>query len=421
MNEEQKSSYHLDAVRKFRGQPPSSASVIPSTSSGTPPDTPTKRPQGRPPLMGLVAMTPQTLQGRKRHLMRQKRKQICRSKKARAAAQLRFSDVHQDTGCMSSDDLSSDEETTDDISSSILTPDGCRKNVYRAKCRLRGVFTNDSLDNLKLLYLFNKVHLLPSELSCELNKLDPVFSPEIRKYRYRVTRLSEIFNSIRDDVIQPLLKYWIENILLSNVAESILASCDVVISDDLIPTSVIVTRSVMALAQKYVGPSSKNVVERLINGINIIIEVAKMNNLKCGDASVLATATNYSKRFARKVLKALDSGTEEDLKQLRKERFDSIHVTEWPTKIVEFVLRPENSRATPGQDTVSVSYGVRKPKYILLHSRSKIANDFNSANPDCKFSTSIIKREFPPNAITPTSRDKERNTCLIHANIQRVV
>ena len=57
-----------------------------------------------------------------------------------------------------------------------------------------------------------------------------------------------------------------------------------------------------------------------------------MNNLKCGDASVLATATNCSKRFARKVLKALDSGTEEDLKQLRKEQFDSIHVTEQANK-----------------------------------------------------------------------------------------
>ena len=167
--------------------------------------------------------------------------------------------------------------------------------------------------------------------------------------------------------------------------------------------------------------SSKLPKDIRVNGTDYIIDVAKQNNLQCSDASLLSTATNCSMKFARKVLNAINSGTEAKLRALRKERSDSIHASEWPTKIAEFVFRPENSRATPGQDTVSVSYGVRKPKYIWLHSRNKIAYDFKAANPDCKFTISTIKREFPPNAITATSRDNERNTCPVHANICRIV
>ena len=46
---------------------------------------------------------------------------------------------------------------------------------------------------------------------------------------------------------------------------------------------------------------------------------------------------------------------------------------------------------------------------------------FKAVNPDCTFTISTIKREFPPNAITATSRDNERNTCPVHANIRRIV
>ena len=159
------------------------------------------------------------------------------------------------------------------------------------------------------------------------------------------------------------------------------------------------------------GVSPKLPKDIRVNGLNYIIEIAKQNNLDCGDATLLSNVTHCSVKFARKVLTALKSEEDDQLRVLRKERFDSIHVSEWPSKITEFVFRPENSRATPGQDTVSVSYGVRRPKYLLLHSRNKIANDFKTAYPDCKFSVSKIKREFPPNAITPTTRDNERNKC----------
>ena len=39
----------------------------------------------------------------------------------------------------------------------------------------------------------------------------------------------------------------------------------------------------------------------------------------------------------------------------------------------------------------------------------------------CEFSLSVIKREFPPNNVTATTRDHKRNTCPTHANSRRVV
>ena len=304
---------------------------------------------------------------------------------------------------------------------SILSPEALRKSIYRAKCRLRGILTNDNIDNLKLLHLYSRELELPFHLSTELRKMDCICSSDQRKYVRRIARLKDLFVSISNDLVHHLLLFWLDNVLESKVAESILTSCNVIIADPILPKSVKVIRNATSLAEKYVGISSKLPKEIRVNGLNYIIEVAKQNNLDCNDATLLSNATHCSIKFSRKVLTALKSGKEDQLRVLRKERFDSIHVTEWPSKITEFVFRPENSRATPGQDTVSVSYGVRKPKYLLLHSRNKIANDFKTAYPDCKFSVSTIKREFPPNAITPTTRDNERNTCPTHANMRRIV
>ena len=273
-------------------------------------------------------------------------------------------------------EVSNDESTDNHLPVSNLTPDALRKAIYRAKCRLRGVFMNDSIDNLKLLLLFNKAYLLPIDLSAELSKLDCVLFSDKRKYKYRVSRLIELFKSARSENQKQLLQFWIENILLSRVTESLLTSCNVVIPEDLLPKSLIVIRNASTIANKYMSVSSKLPKDIRVNGTNYIIDVAKQNNLQCSDASLLSTATNCSVKFARKVLNAINLGTEAKLRALRKERSDSIHVSEWPMKIAEYVFRPENSRATPGQDTVSVSYDVRKPKYILLHSRNKIAYDF---------------------------------------------
>ena len=446
LSEEEKRQYHRNAMRKHRGQSPvattntdnETETETPSCSNPTRQSSPI-RTRGRPPLMGLVAMTPTTLLGRKRHLTNESRKKQRRSKKSKAAAKLRFSspespsgeDVSSDEECQTgASNVSSDEERqtgTSNLptgalpSTSTITPEALRKAVYRAKCKLRGVFTNDSINNLRLLHLFNQTFLLPVDVACEITKLDSVFSSDRRIYKQGVARLGKIFTPLRPEIQREILKFWFANILQSCVADSLLSMCQVIIPTELQPRSVTVHRSAAELASKYVAASSKLPQDIRINGTKYIIDVARQNNLQSCDASLLASSTNCSTKYARKVLNAITEGKESELLALRAERCDSIHVTGWPSKIAEFVLRPENARATPGNDTVSVSYGVRKPKYILLHSRNKIAGDFKAANPDCKFSISTIKREFPQNAVTATSRDNERNTCPVHANIRRIV
>ena len=77
--------------------------------------------------------------------------------------------------------------------------------------------------------------------------------------------------------------------------------------------------------------------------------------------------------------------------------------------IKNYVLKPENTRAAPGE-TVSIKYGVRRTKFILQKSRMTIAQEFLSAysDCDCSFKASTVVREFPQNAVTDSSRDRKR-------------
>ena len=91
------------------------------------------------------------------------------------------------------------------------------------------------------------------------------------------------------------------------------------------------------------------------------------------------------RQYARKVLLAINSGTEKILyrRELRK---GAIKGTEWPFLLRQFVLEPENSRTHPGQELVSVGRNLPKvPKRILHHSRDRTVQDFLKKYPDCDF------------------------------------
>ena len=79
----------------------------------------------------------------------------------------------------------------------------------------------------------------------------------------------------------------------------------------------------------------------------------------------------------------------------------------------------ENSRACPGQERITIKYGVRHPKYLLRKSPASIASDFLIAYPDCTYKFSSIIREFPQNAVTPAARDRTRNNCPYHCNARQ--
>ena len=157
-------------------------------------------------------------------------------------------------------------------------------------------------------------------------------------------------------------------------------------------------------------------------GVRHAVEVAKSLSLSVdnhGDILLLHKTIKCSRRFAKNVLSAIKEDKVDQLFK-RETRKDAIKVTDWPELLKEFVYRPDNSRAVPGTDTVSIRYGVRMPKYILLRSRDDVLKNFQSEYPNCPFSTKILIREWPQNVKLPTTRDFDRNCCPVHSNARRM-
>ena len=91
---------------------------------------------------------------------------------------------------------------------------------------------------------------------------------------------------------------------------------------------------------------------------------------KGGDSTLLADAVWCHPEFASKVLNLIDEGCEDGLYK-RRPRVDAIKCTEWPALITKFVFLLENTRSVPGQQQVSVRYGVR-PSQISSASITRI-------------------------------------------------
>ena len=168
-----------------------------------------------------------------------------------------------------------------------------------------------------------------------------------------------------------------------------------------------------SLENKYLKRNNTTDEQRR-QGTLYVIDVAKTCRLTTsvrGSTSMLAHYTTCSWRFAHSVLTAIENGTKTDL-LTRNVRCDAIHADRyWTNRIAEFVLFPENARACPGQEKVSIKYGIRRPKFVLRKSRAVIANEFLQLNPECKYKPNTIIREFLQNAVTPTVRDCQRNSC----------
>ena len=173
---------------------------------------------------------------------------------------------------------------------------------------------------------------------------------------------------MKNNVKIELIKYWLDIILKSPAVTGQLQRFNVIILDELMPRSV-VSKIASTIAKQFLTPSSKESHERRSNTIKYVIRVVKEAKLSEGDGKVLSSAVDCCGKFASKVLKEITNNSEENLLKLNKTRFDSIHVTEWPKKISEFVFRPENSRAVPEEESVSIRYGVGKQKHIFDISR----------------------------------------------------
>ena len=130
------------------------------------------------------------------------------------------------------------------------------------------------------------------------------------------------------------------------------------------------------------------------------IEVSKQAglHLQKGDISALMGGIGCSRKFAYKVLKAVDFPDMVD-KVFKKMRRDSIQSTDISQRLLEFLSNAEHSRAVPGHETVSVAYGVRKPKFLLSKTKHELLSIFKKENSDISFSIRVLLREWAAHLI----------------------
>ena len=453
LDEQEKRDYFNDAVHKHRygtdrqknlstvdNDLPSSSSESSSSSSESEDESPSV---GRPPL-NLVAMSPNKLRVRMSFLNSRKRKQKRISEVRRAAIMKRWNTENsnqEDTDALMDSDYSPDDEdetlnndengNQNEFEKTFVRNDNdlsenqqqasSRVTLWRKKCQMRGILTTNTIDNLHVLLSFNRIFQIDYNLSAEVRKISYPSHLTAKQYRYRAKKMRMLFEGY--DEQSKLMVYWLDQLLSHSTIEAIFNDCGVLLPLEFIPPSFHVSQRAADLAKKFTSCSIHTADDIRMNGVRYVIAVAKdcqLSSEKYGDGTLLAKAVSCSSEFAEKVLRYIKEGREEELLN-RRTRVDAIKCTEWPAMIKTFVFLPENARSVPGQQQVSVRYGVRLPKYILLKSRESIASDFKLKYPDCPFKASTLIREFPQNAVTPTSRDAERNTCPTHANVRRLV
>lgn len=423
LSEDEKKVYHAQAMRTHRGK--GSAEPDEHARSDQNSQERESRPRGRPSL-GETPMTPNTLRKRRRDLTTNIRQQRSVSQSRQRAALARWH-ITDETPTTSNTDVVQPSTSTDVVQSSTSTDvvqSSTSANVdwrqlYRLKLRLSGLIPKHPLENIDVF--FQSVQYFPCP-PVQTKNFKYMSSLSGRQRRYRAQRLKTLITPYGNPVKVDLLKYWLSKLLSDSLIENILSGFQIVFPEEILPVSVQVQRISEALSHEFLS-RCRATNEQRKQGTLFAIAVAKKAGLKAGDHGhvlSLASATGSSRKFAKAVLEAIRDKKENEL-IARNVRNDSIKATDWPLKISEFVLQPDIARAVPGNDTISVRYGVRRPKFLLLDSKMKLAEQFKERNPECPFSINTIMREFPQNAVTPTNRDLERNTCPIHANARRLI
>ena len=472
MDKEQKRQYFREAKQKERDNLPETSEAQASTSNTplTPPREKTTRSGlvyspststlvtksvGRPPLSDK-AMTPNSLNARKRKLYHDKeaekkekeRKEATSS--ARSAAvnvrwQNRLADNQVPNKPINPDDYTLEEIVMEHVGQEEINLDesNCssenlshsnepaiksppsRATYYRSQLKLIPILPRNVFDSLQV---FKRCYINVGSDDLFKDQLKLLLIDQTTMTRgqldYKISKITKIFNHYKH-FHETLFKTWLEKLSSHPILITFLETNDIQIPESILPRAFSLSRIAKEEIKKILSSSSKtgaSASQRCVS-TQLVINVAKAGNLNVdlhGDISLLADAVSCGRKFATKVLQALKDGKEQSL-FIKNIRCDSVLATDWPAKLEQFVLQPENSRAVPGQDSISIRYGQRVPKYLLLKSKEEISRNFKEAFPDCKFTVSTLKREFPPYAVQPTTRDVERNSCPIHSNIRRLV
>ena len=101
-----------------------------------------------------------------------------------------------------------------------------------------------------------------------------------------------------------------------------------------------------------------------------------------GDIAKLSLDLSCSPAYSKKFLTFIQDGTPEKL--FKREVYNNaVKAIDWPEKLRECVILPENSRPVPGKDTISIRRGCRVPKYILKRNKLELIKSFLEQNPNC--------------------------------------
>ena len=403
-----------------------SADTVPPSRSSSP-----EPKRGRPPL-GDMAMTPRTLSARKRETMRRKYKESevhqrhvskVRSRSVSGRWCMKIADGEGSSRNTGDIDAELDSSETSDLDQEDQTDEVASEHEFlKRKLKLKMLISDNPLENVDFFVHYLRSTIKPSKLNLSTVNYSSQSPLTDRQIRYTGDMFIKVMNT-DDGTVDKLIKYWLHHLLSNKIVKAVFDENQWDVPDEYLTTEHLLYKVANSLESKYMKRDRTSNEQRKL-GTLYVVDVAQTAHLDINDrgsVSLLAKYTSCSWRFAKSVLLAIKNGTVEEL-LVRNTRCDSIHAnTLWTDRIVEFVLRPDNSRACPGQEKVSIKYGVRRPKFLLRRSRHAIATAFLTEYPDCPFRASTIIREFPQNAVTATARDRQRNSCPYHCNARRLI
>jgi hypothetical protein len=116
---------------------------------------------------------------------------------------------------------------------------------------------------------------------------------------------------------------------------------------------------------------------------------------------------------------AVRDGTVEDMKKRAKQK-TAITETEWPQRILDALLLPVNTRMQPGTASVSIAYGVRRPKIWMNKPKFQFLREVREQYPEETWpSLSTLSQLIPANYLRPKEGDREANVCVRHSNLDK--
>ena len=446
--------YWRQKKRKSRGaadvQTPERSNV--SAECETDDSGPSSSKRGRPPL-GDIAMTPGTYSTRKG----KQNKKNYRSKKTtatrKAAVNKRWqvklfteetSEPAQESDAepnekgaeeLAEEDVESAEEDVESADEDVLpmedeesaeegeeNEEDVPKRTQRFhQMKLRRQLTKNPLQNLDIFIHYCKS--CKSRIAIDCTRYNNFGNLDSRQMRYRAEPIIRFIKKLSEESADKLLLFWITELLKNNMVKCVFEEQKWDLPEKYMPIEYKVERVASSLEGNFLKRDRTTNAQRIL-GTQYVAEVVTQAGLSThiqGHITLLSKYTNCSRKFAKSVMEAVESDNLNDFMK-RSTRADSIHADRhWTDLIAQFVLKPENARAVPGKETVSIKYGVRRPKYLLRKTRATIAAEFLSANPTCPYKSSTIMREFPQNAVTASSKDKKRNSCPYHCNARRII